>query len=133
MKEKVVILGGAESGVGAAILAKTRNYSVFLSDNGLIISTNKQTLHEHGIDYEEGHHTADIILSADEIVKSPGVPDDTPIILDALENNIPVISEIEFAIRFPKAKIIGITGTNGKTTTTLLTYHLLKENGLDVG
>ncbi len=133
MKEKVVILGGAESGVGAAILAKVKNYAVFLSDNGLIISANKQILHEYGIDYEEGHHTADIILSADEIVKSPGVPDDAPIVLHAHEKNIPVISEIEFAIRFSRAKIIGITGTNGKTTTTLLTYHLLKKNGLDVG
>ena len=133
MSKTVVILGGAESGVGAAILAKTKGFSVFLSDNGLVSSSYKQTLREHGIEFEEGKHNQEKILAADEIIKSPGIPDDASIILDARENSIPVISEIEFAIRYSKAKIIGITGTNGKTTTTLLTYHLLKENGLDVG
>ena len=133
MKKKIVILGGGESGVGAAILAKTNGYEVFLSDNGLISSKNKQTLGEYAIDFEEGQHDTDTILSAGEIVKSPGIPENVPIILKAIEKNIPVISEIEVALRYTNAKIIGITGTNGKTTTTLLTYHLLKENGLNVG
>lgn len=133
MKEKVVILGGGESGVGAAILAKAKGFDVFLSDSGIIKSSFKQTLKEHDIEFEEGQHSTDIILSATEIVKSPGIPDNAPLVVEALENNIAVVSEIEFAIRYSKAKIIGITGTNGKTTTTLLTYHLLKENGFDVG
>ena len=123
----VVILGGAESGVGAAMLAKTRGYTVFLSDNGIISASHKQTLKENDIDYEEGKH------SANEIVKSPGIPEDAAIVLEAKANNISVISEIEFAIKHSKAKFIGITGTNGKTTTTLLTHHILKENGFDVG
>jgi len=133
MKEKVVILGGGESGVGAAILAKAKGLTVFLSDNGIITSKNKQTLKEHEIPYEEGRHTDAIILNATEVIKSPGIPDNIPLIKQITERSVPVISEIEFAIRYSKAKIIGITGTNGKTTTTLLTYHLLKENGLDVG
>jgi UDP-N-acetylmuramoylalanine--D-glutamate ligase len=133
MNEKIVILGGGESGVGAAILAQVKGYEVFLSDNGLIPSERKLTLRENNIDFEEGGHTEEKVLTASEVVKSPGIPDNAPLILQLKENNIPVVSEIEFAIRFSKAKIIGITGTNGKTTTTLLTYHLLKENGLDVG
>ena len=133
MKEKVVILGGGESGVGAAMLAKVKGFDVFLSDNSLISSKHKQTLLEHDIAFEEGQHDTDLILSAKEIVKSPGIPDTAPLILKAKENNISVISEIEFAIRYSNAKIIGITGTNGKTTTTLLIYHILKENGLNVG
>ena len=133
MKRKVVILGGAESGVGAAILAKSRGYSVLLSDNGIISSSHKTRLKNYKIDFEEGQHTTDVVLNADEIVKSPGIPDSAPLIVQALEKNIPVVSEIEFAMAHSKAKFIGITGTNGKTTTTLLTYHLLKENGLDVG
>lgn len=133
MKEKVVILGGGESGVGAAILAKAKDFNVFLSDNDLISSKNKKTLQEYSIDFEEGHHDTETILSATEIVKSPGIPDDAPLIILANEKNIPVISEIEFALRHSNAKTIGITGTNGKTTTTLLIYHLLKENGLNVG
>ena len=133
MKKKVAILGGRESGVGAAILAKSKGFDVFLSDNDFISSKYKKTLREYSINFEEGQHETNTILSADEIVKSPGIPDNTPIILNAIEKNIPVVSEIEFALRFSKAKIIGITGTNGKTTTTLLTYHLLKENGSNVG
>lgn len=133
MKEKEVILGGGESGIGAAILAKAKDYAVFLSDNGLISSKNMKTLREYSIDFEEGHHDIKTILSATEIVKSPGIPDDAPIIILANEKNISVISEIEFALRHSNAKTIGITGTNGKTTTTLLIYHLLKENGLNVG
>ena len=133
MKKKVVILGGAESGIGAAILAKANDFNVFLSDNGIISSAHKKTLNDYKIEFEEGQHSSEIILSADEIVKSPGIPDKAPLVLKAIESEIPVISEIEFAIRHSKAKFIGITGTNGKTTTTLLTYHLLKENGFDVG
>ncbi|MCG8309003.1 MAG: UDP-N-acetylmuramoyl-L-alanine--D-glutamate ligase [Cytophagales bacterium] len=133
MKKKVVILGGAESGVGAAILAKVKGYSVFLSDNGILTASHKQTLREYKIEFEEGQHSPDIIYSADIIVKSPGIPEDLPVVVEAKERNIPVISEIEFAIRHSKAKFIGITGTNGKTTTTLLIHHLLKENEFDVG
>lgn len=133
MNKKVVILGGGESGVGAAILAKAKGFDVFLSDSGIIKSSYKQILKEHDIEFEEGQHSSDIILSANEIVKSPGIPDNAPLIINALENKIGVISEIEFAIRYSKAKFIGITGTNGKTTTALLTYHLLIENGFDVG
>lgn len=133
MKEKVVILGGGESGIGAAILAKSQGNSAFLSDNGLIPANNKETLAKHKIDFEEGAHSEDRILEAVEIIKSPGIPDNVPLLEKARAKDIPVISEIEFALRFSKAKVIGITGTNGKTTTTLLTYHLLKENGLDVG
>ncbi len=133
MNEKVVILGGGESGVGAAILARAKNCNVFLSDSGLISSKHKSTLKEHHIDFEEGQHDTNAILSATEIVKSPGIPDNIPLLVSAREKNIPVISEIEFAMRHSKATFIGITGTNGKTTTTLLTYHLLKESGYDVG
>jgi UDP-N-acetylmuramoylalanine--D-glutamate ligase len=133
MKEKIVILGGGESGVGAAILAKMKGFEVFLSDNGLIPSEKKQTLKKYDIEFEEGGHSTDRVLMADEVVKSPGIPDNASLIQKLNEKQIPVVSEIEFALRFTAAQIIGITGTNGKTTTTLLTYHLLKENGLDVG
>jgi UDP-N-acetylmuramoylalanine--D-glutamate ligase len=133
MKKKIVILGGGESGVGAAILAKRKGYDVFLSDYGIIPGKNKKTLAQNDISFEEGMHSTEIILNATEVVKSPGIPDNAPLIIQIINNKIPVISEIEFAIRHSKAKIIGITGTNGKTTTTLLTYHLLKENGLNVG
>ncbi len=133
MKEQVVILGAGESGVGAAFLAKAKGFAVFVSDNGFIPSKFKKVLKEEEIDFEEGQHTTEKILTASEIVKSPGIPDTAPIILKAKEKNISVVSEIEFAIRHSKAKFIGITGTNGKTTTTLLTYHLLKENGFNVG
>ena len=133
MNKKIVILGGGESGVGAAILAQKKGFDVFLSDNGFIPSIHKQTLTEYGISFEEGRHSSELILDSQEVIKSPGIPDNAPLILQIKEKNIPVISEIEFAIRYTKAKIIGITGTNGKTTTTLLTHHLLKEAGLNVG
>lgn len=133
MKEQVVILGAGESGVGAAVLAKAKGFTVFVSDNGLIPSKYKQVLKTHEIEFEEGQHDTEKILQASEIIKSPGIPDTVPVILKVKEKNIPVVSEIEFAIRYSKAKIIGITGTNGKTTTTLLTFHLLNENGVDVG
>lgn len=133
MKKKVVILGGAESGIGAAILARAKGLDTYLSDNGFISASYKNELNKHEIPFEEGHHTEELILEANEIIKSPGIPDNAEIVTLAVKKGIPVISEIEFALRYSKAKIIGITGTNGKTTTTLLTYHLLKENGLDVG
>ncbi len=133
MKKKIVILGGGESGVGAAVLAKVNGMDVFLSDNGLIASKYKRVLTEYKIDFEEGQHDTNTVLSADEIIKSPGIPDNVLLVEKAKEINIPVISEIEFALRYSKAKIIGVTGTNGKTTTSLLIYHLLNESGLDVG
>ena len=134
MKEKIVILGSGESGVGAAILAVQKYYDVFVSDRGIIPSNTKQKLDELGVAFEEKKHTFDLIKKADTVVKSPGIPDNTPLIMDLIAQGVVVISEIEFAFRHiaPNAKIIGITGTNGKTTTALLTYHLLKEAGLDV-
>lgn len=133
MKERIVILGGGESGIGAALLATVKGYDVFVSDNGMIPLKHKKTLDEHGIEYEEGNHTEDRIFNAKEVIKSPGIPDAAHLIVQLKEKHIPVISEIEFALRHSGAKIVGITGTNGKTTTTLLTYHILKECGLDVG
>ena len=126
-------MGGAESGVGAAVLAKVKGLDVFLSDNGEIKPEYKETLDKWGIDYEEGGHTEEKILSADEIIKSPGIPSSVPIIkkLEALQT--PIISEIEFASRYDNSKKICITGSNGKTTTTSLIYYLFKQAGLDVG
>jgi UDP-N-acetylmuramoylalanine--D-glutamate ligase len=132
-KQKLVILGGGESGVGAALLAKEKGYEVFLSDGGLIQPKYEQELQDHLIEYEAGKHTDLRILEASEIIKSPGIPNDAPIIKEAMAHNIPIISEIEFAARYTQAKIIAITGSNGKTTTTLLTYHLLKSAGFNVG
>ncbi|MDA7855235.1 UDP-N-acetylmuramoyl-L-alanine--D-glutamate ligase [Cyclobacteriaceae bacterium] len=134
MKEKIVILGSGESGVGAAILAVQKHDDVFVSDLGIIPSNTKQKLDELGVAFEEKKHTFDLIKKADTVVKSPGIPDNTPLIMDLIAQGVVVISEIEFAFRHiaPNAKIIGITGTNGKTTTALLTYHLLKGAGLDV-
>jgi UDP-N-acetylmuramoylalanine--D-glutamate ligase len=131
--EKIVILGSGESGVGAAILAKKQGMEVFVSDYGKIKPIYKDELSSLEIPFEEGMHSEDIILSATIIVKSPGIADKTPIIKKIKEKNIPIISEIEFGYRFSKAKIIAITGTNGKTTTTSLTYHILEKAGLNVG
>ncbi len=132
-KEKyVVIIGAAESGVGAAMLAKKLGIKVFVTDARNIKEVFKNTLIEYEIDFEEGKHTEEKILNADEVIKSPGVPHKIEIIKKCKEQNIPIISEIEFAARYTKAKIIAITGTNGKTTTTLLTYHLFKKAGKDV-
>lgn len=131
--KRLVILGGGESGTGAAILGKAKGYDVFLSDFGSIPQQYKQMLDDEHIPWEEGHHTEDKILSADEVVKSPGIPPTAPIMLKIKAKNIPVISEIEFAGRFTSAKMVCITGSNGKTTTTLLTYHILKDAGLNVG
>ncbi len=131
--KKVVVLGAGESGTGAALLAKAKNFEVFVSDGGKISEKYKKILEENQIPFEEGTHTAELVLSAHEIIKSPGIPDNTPIVRAAIEKQIPVISEIEFGFRHTKAKIIAITGSNGKTTTTLLTYHILKNAGLNVG
>jgi UDP-N-acetylmuramoylalanine--D-glutamate ligase len=130
---RLVILGGGESGVGTAILGKKKGYDVFVSDFGKIKENYKEVLSINGIKWEEETHTEKKILNADVVMKSPGIPDKTPIVKMLIENKIPVISEIEFAAPFTKAKTIGITGSNGKTTTTMLTYHLLKSAGVNVG
>jgi len=131
--EKVVVLGGGESGCGAAVLAQQKGFSVFLSDNGKIKEKYKNVLTHNEIEWEEEKHTDSRFFDADIIIKSPGIPDTIPIIIDLKEAGIPVVSEIEFAVQFTDAKIIGITGSNGKTTTTLLIGHMLKKAGLNVG
>lgn len=131
--KRIVILGAGESGTGAAILAKLKGFDVFLSDRGAIKDKYKAELGSYTISFEENKHTEALILNADEVIKSPGIPDSAPIIRLLVEKGIPVISEIEFAARYTKARKICITGTNGKTTTTLLTYHLLKKAGFNVG
>ncbi|WP_194972889.1 UDP-N-acetylmuramoyl-L-alanine--D-glutamate ligase [Aquiflexum lacus] len=133
MKHMIAILGAGESGVGAALLAYQKGYAVWVSDAGKISDSRKTTLKEWGIEFEEGVHSENLILAADEIIKSPGIPPTAPIVKKALKKGIPVIDELEFASRYSKGKVIAITGTNGKTTTTLLTYHLMKKAGLDVG
>ena len=132
MVKRIVILGSGESGTGAAMLAKKQGFDVFVSDKGLIPDNFKQELNTIGVSFEEGHHTTELILNADEIIKSPGIPDDNSLLIEARQKGIAIINELEFAARYTKAKIIGITGTNGKTTTTKLVYHLLKNAGLDV-
>ncbi len=131
-KEILTVLGGGESGVGAAVLGKTKGMQVFLSDMGDISDHYREILDSEGIEYETGHHTEERILEADVVVKSPGIPP-SPIVRKIMDKGIPVISEIEFAARYTDAKMVCITGSNGKTTTTLLTYHILKEAGLNVG
>jgi UDP-N-acetylmuramoylalanine--D-glutamate ligase len=130
---RLVILGGGESGVGTAILGKKKGYDVFVSDFGKINANYKEVLKNNEIKWEEEKHTEALILNADVVMKSPGIPDKAPIVKKLVEKNIPVISEIEFAAPFTDAITIGITGSNGKTTTTMLTYHLLKQAGLNVG
>jgi UDP-N-acetylmuramoylalanine--D-glutamate ligase len=130
---RLVILGAGESGVGAAYLARQQGYDVFVSDYGAIAANYKTQLQSWQIPFEENQHTEAQILNADEVVKSPGIPDKVAIIKKLKEKNIPIISEIEFAARYTDAKIIGITGSNGKTTTTSLTYHVLKNAKLNVG
>jgi UDP-N-acetylmuramoylalanine--D-glutamate ligase len=130
---RLVVLGAGESGTGAAYLAKQQGYDVFVSDFGLIAEQYKKQLSDWGIRFEEQQHTEAEILNATEVVKSPGIPDKAPIIKKLLEKGIAVISEIEFAARYTDAKLICITGSNGKTTTTSLTYHILKKAGLNVG
>lgn len=132
MKHKCYILGGGESGTGAAILAKQQGYDVFVSDGAPIKEVYKEELKEHGIDFEERGHTEEKILMADEIMKSPGIPEKSDIMKAIRKKGIPVISEIELAWRYKgKSKIVGITGSNGKTTVTSLTYHICKHAGLD--
>ena len=130
---RLVVLGGGESGVGTAILGKKKGYDVFVSDYGKIKETYKEILIINGIAWEEETHSEDLILNADVVMKSPGIPEKSPIVKKLVEKGISVISEIEFAAPFTKAITIGITGSNGKTTTTMLTYHLLKSAGLNVG
>jgi len=131
--QKLVVLGGGESGVGAAILAKSKGFEVFLSDGGQLREKYREILNDRNIPFEEGGHTDAKILDANLVVKSPGIPDKVPLIVALKAKEIEVISEIEFASRYTSAKLIAITGSNGKTTTTLLTYHLLRKGGLNVG
>lgn len=131
--EHIVVLGAAESGLGAALLAASKGFSVFVSDAGAIKDEAKGFLNENGIPFEENGHTAAKILKASLVVKSPGIPSHVPLVKKLLEQNIPVVSEIEFAKPFSKGKTICITGSNGKTTTTLWVYHILKKAGFDVG
>jgi UDP-N-acetylmuramoylalanine--D-glutamate ligase len=130
---RLVILGGGESGIGTAILGKKKGYDVFVSDFGKIKENYREVLIINGIQWEDEQHTEELILNADVVMKSPGIPDKAPIIKKLVAKQIPVISEIEFASQFTNAITIGITGSNGKTTTTMLTYHLLKQGGLNVG
>jgi UDP-N-acetylmuramoylalanine--D-glutamate ligase len=130
MNKSLIILGGGESGVGAAVLGKLNGYTVFLSDAGVIKPNYKALLEKYGIDYEEGNHSADKILIADEVMKSPGIPHKNAMVQQILQSGIPLVSEMELAYRHKgNSKIIGITGSNGKTTTTSLIYHILKQNG----
>lgn len=132
-KRRIVILGAGESGVGAAILAQKEGFDLFVSDKSPIAPRFLEELESLSIPYEQQKHTAELILSADEVIKSPGIPDKAPIVVAIRERNIPIVSEIEFASRYTNAKMICITGSNGKTTTTMLTYHILKQAGLHVG
>lgn len=133
MAKRVVILGAGESGAGAAVLAKVKGFDVFVSDKSPIKENYRLLLDEYNIEWESGEHTLDKILNADEVIKSPGIPDTVPVMKAVIEKGINVVSEIEFAGRYTNAKMICITGSNGKTTTTLLTYHILKSAGLNVG
>ena len=132
MNKKIIILGGGESGVGAALLCKQKGYDVFLSDAGILKSKYKTELEENSIAFEEGSHTESVILAADEVMKSPGIPHSLPMVQAIIKNNIPIISEMELAYRHKgESRIIGITGSNGKTTTTSLIYHICKESGIN--
>lgn len=131
--ERLVILGGGESGVGTAILGKQKGFEVFVSDKGEIKDKYKDVLIHFGIDWEEGGHSEEKILNANLVMKSPGIPDTVPMVQKLVANKIPILSEIEFAARYTKATIIGITGSNGKTTTTMLVHHILKQAGYAVG
>lgn len=133
MMDRIVVLGAGESGAGAAVLAKAKGFDVFVSDFGVISAKYKKLLDEHDIPWEEGQHTDEKILSADEIIKSPGIPDESPMMQKVLNKGIHVISEIEFAGRYTDAKMICITGSNGKTTTTSLIYHIFRQAGYNVG
>ena len=131
--KRLIILGGGESGVGAALLGIQKGYDVFVSDKGEISKKYKEVLLHNKIDFEEKNHTESKVLNAHLVIKSPGIPDNVPLVLELKEKSIPVISEIEFAAEYTDATIVGITGSNGKTTTTLLVHHILKNAGLNVG
>lgn len=131
--KRIVILGGGESGAGAAVLAQKEGFDVFVSDLSGIKEPYKKLLDDHHIEWEEGQHTAEKILNADEIIKSPGIPKEAPMVQKLMQQGTPIISEIEFAGRYTHAKMVCITGSNGKTTTTSLIYHIFKTAGLDVG
>ena len=133
MAKRIVILGAGESGAGAAVLAKKQGFDTFVSDMSTIKDIYKNMLNERGIEWEEGKHTESLILNADEVIKSPGIPNDAPMILKLKSQGTPIISEIEFAGRYTNAKMICITGSNGKTTTTSLIYHIFKKAGMNVG
>jgi UDP-N-acetylmuramoylalanine--D-glutamate ligase len=132
-KKRLVVLGGGESGIGAAVLGQVKGMDVFLSDSGKIAPRYLEALDRYHIPYEQGQHTEELILNADEVVKSPGVPPSAPMVKKLVERNIPIISEIELAGRYTNAKMVCITGSNGKTTTTMLIYHILREAGINVG
>lgn len=132
-RKRIVILGAGESGAGAAVLAGKEGFDVFVSDMSSIKEKYKKMLDEHGLAWEEGHHTEAKILNADEVIKSPGIPDTAPIVKKIIEKGINIISEIEFAGRYTTSKMVCITGSNGKTTTTSLIYHIFREAGYDVG
>jgi UDP-N-acetylmuramoylalanine--D-glutamate ligase len=132
MAKRIVVLGAGISGVGAAVLAKQKGFDVFVSDKGIITDDNKAVLLNNEIEWEDGKHTYEQILNADEVIKSPGIPDGVDLIQQLIAKEVPVLSEVEFAFRYTKAKIAAITGSNGKTTTTLLLEHVLKSAGLDV-
>ncbi len=131
--KRIVVIGGGESGWGAAVLAQKKGFDVFLTDSGILSPKYKDLLDQYHIHWEEGHHTEELILNADEIIKSPGVPKEAPIIQKLMAQGTPIISEIEFAGRYTDAKMVCITGSNGKTTTTSLIYHILKTAGYNVG
>ena len=131
--KRIVILGAGESGAGAAVLAKKEGFDVFVSDMSKINDKYKKMLDDHNIEWEEGHHTEEKILNASEIIKSPGIPKEAPMIKKVMEKGIHIISEIEFASRYTNSKMVCITGSNGKTTTTSLIYHIFKEAGYDAG
>jgi UDP-N-acetylmuramoylalanine--D-glutamate ligase len=131
--KRIVILGAGESGAGAAVLAKKEGFDVFVSDMSAIKERYQKLLDDHAIEWEEGHHTESKIMNADEVIKSPGIPDTAPIVKKLREQGTPIISEIEFAGRYTNSKMICITGSNGKTTTTSLIYHIFKEAGYDAG
>jgi UDP-N-acetylmuramoylalanine--D-glutamate ligase len=133
VQQRLVILGGGESGVGTAILGKQKGYEVFVSDKGTIKAHYKNVLNQFEVEWEEQQHTAAKILNAAIVMKSPGIPDTVPLVKELAAKGIPVISEIEFAANYTDATIVGITGSNGKTTTTMLTHHVLKQGGLNVG
>jgi UDP-N-acetylmuramoylalanine--D-glutamate ligase len=132
-RDRIVVLGGGESGIGAAMLAQKQGFDVFVSDFGSISNRYKEELTGLKITFEENQHSDELILNAFEVIKSPGIPDTAPIVKKLVQKNIPVISEIEFAKRFTNAKTICITGSNGKSTTTMLIYHILQNAGLNVG